>query len=144
MERIGKAIEMRKSGATYEQIANELGFYDRQSCREAVVRHINKLVSEPAKELRRLESERLDRLFQSMYRRALDSSRRDAARCAEVAIRIMERRSQLLGLDAPVRIEEHVVTEDAVTQEIRRLEAELARSAEDSVSDHEVEARAEA
>jgi hypothetical protein len=43
----------------------------------------------------------------------------------DTLLRIQERRARLLGLDAPAQTTVHVLSEDAIDQEIARLEAEL-------------------
>ncbi|WP_214371036.1 hypothetical protein [Pseudonocardia sp. H11422] len=44
----------------------------------------------------------------------------------QVLLRVAERRSKLLGLDAPTRGRVEVITESSVDAAIRQLEAELA------------------
>ena len=130
VEREVWALELRTTGATYEQIAVEVGYAGKAGAWKAVQRALKATLAEPAGELRTLELARLDTLWASMYERAIDPAARDAARCCEVCLRIMARRARLLGLDAPQRIEEHVVTQAAVDVEIARLEAML-RDADD-------------
>lgn len=50
-------------------------------------------------------------------------------------LRISERRSRLLGLDAPVRTRVGTITLDAIESEIERLERELAGYAGDGDAD---------
>jgi len=52
-------------------------------------------VKENAEQLRRLELERLDVFFEGVYPKAIEGD----LRAIDIAVRIMQRRSKLLGLD---------------------------------------------
>jgi hypothetical protein len=82
---------------------------------------------EAAEELRRVELETLNEL-QLALRLKLDE--KPSTFLVDSILRVMERRSKLLGLDAPIAIRTEVVTVDAVDAEIQRLEAEVADRAE--------------
>lgn len=102
-EREIKAMELRKSGATYAAIGEALGISE-QGAYKAVIRALDKLnakVIEGAEQLRRLELERLDRLFLAVYPKAIGGSYEAIDR----ALKIMARRARLLGLDAVERAE---------------------------------------
>jgi hypothetical protein len=75
---------------------------------------------EEADELRRLENARLDRIWEPMYLQALQGDGRSLDRC----IRIMERRANLNGLDAPIRVRQAVITEADLDEAIARIESE--------------------
>lgn len=95
------ALELRKAGATYSQIGDQLGITE-QGAYAAVVRSLKRIVeqtSEEAAAVRTLEIERLDRLFLAAYRQAKEGHLGAIDRC----VRLMERRAKLLGLDAPVK-----------------------------------------
>jgi hypothetical protein len=86
-------------------------------------RAMTRVLRVPVGQLIDLESARLDALWQAMWPRALAGS----ARHAEVCVRICERRSRLLGLDAPARVDANVLANVSVDQldaEIERLLAE--------------------
>jgi len=97
-EREIRALELRKSGATYRAIGESLGITE-QGAHKCVMRAIDKLnekIIEDAVQVRRLELERLDRLFLAIYRTAIQGNL-DAI---DRILRIMTRRAKLLGLDA--------------------------------------------
>jgi len=123
-ERERQALELRKAGATYERIAQALGLSERGGAWKLVHRALEQTLQEPSDELRRLESERLDALLRALWPAAMDGKGYAVERC----LQIMDRRAKMLGLDAPSRSSVTVVTEDVVDAEIRRLEAELART----------------
>ena len=66
---------------------------------KAVAAGMQKAFCEPAQELRALELERLDRLHEALWPRAIGGD--DAA--LDRLLRVIDRRVRLLGLDAPAR-----------------------------------------
>jgi hypothetical protein len=112
------AVELRVDGLTYAEIGDRLGVSGRMACR-IVNRAMNRVLREPVGQLVDLESARLDALWAAMWPRALAGS----ARHAEVCVRICERRSRLLGLDQPAKLEMRMSVEevDALDAEIEKL-----------------------
>ena len=105
--RQAKALELRKAGATYDQIADQLDYSSRASAYKAVAKALQAIeeqVAEDAIELCRLEVERLDRLLVALWPKA------SAGHLGAIdrVIRISERRSRLLGLDAALRAEHRI------------------------------------
>lgn len=122
-ERQQKALMLRKGGATYQSIADTLGYANRSSAADAVTRALQDTVDrELADELRRIENERLDALWQPMYARALTGDQAAVDRC----LRIMERRAAINGLDAPVTMRQAVITEEDFDRAIAKLDRETA------------------
>ena len=64
-EKKARALDLKKQGWTYEQIAADLGYTDRSSAHKAVSAALRDLVNPRAEELRQLEAERLDALLAS-------------------------------------------------------------------------------
>lgn len=62
-QRQAQALELRKAGATYQAIADQLGYASAGSARESVKSALDKAIREPAEELREMELERLDQLL---------------------------------------------------------------------------------
>jgi hypothetical protein len=96
-----EAFELRKAGATYEEIGRSLGI-TAQSAHETVTRALKASVeasSRDAASIRALELERLDSLLKGLWPAA---SKGNPA-SVEKVLKIMERRARLLGLDAPVK-----------------------------------------
>ena len=117
-ERERVAVGLRIDGLTYDEIGDRLGISDRMASR-IVNRAMNRVLREPVGQLVDLESARLDALWQAMWPKALAGS----ARHAEVCVRISERRSRLLGLDQPHKLEMRMSVEevDALDAEIEKL-----------------------
>ena len=103
VERRNTALDMRSRGYSYTDIAKALGV-SRSTAHKYVTTELDKIREETrasAEQVRGLELSRLDRL----WRRAeelLDSDDDDGAKAIGAALRIMERRARLLGLDAQV------------------------------------------
>ena len=94
-ERHLQALELRKAGVTYEVIAGQLGYANASGARKAVLSALKATLREPAAELRELELARLDAMLLPLWRRVQAGDEKAIDR----ALRIMERRARLLGLD---------------------------------------------
>ena len=102
-ERIAEALDLRARGKSYREIAAFTGVSVRQAfedVKQGLADH-RESYAETAADVRTVELARLDRL----WRRAedlLESDDDDGAKAIGAALRIMERRARLLGLDAQV------------------------------------------
>jgi hypothetical protein len=93
-----RALELRKAGATYDMIAGALGYAHRSGAAQAVQAALKAVVREPAEEVRTLELERLDAMLMALWPAVRNGNFGASAQ----ALRIMERRAKLLGLDRTV------------------------------------------
>jgi len=98
-EKQAKAVRLRIEGYTHQQIADKLGYEGRQGACDAVQAALKKTLKEPADDYRKLELERLDMMFQAIW----DDVTNGKVNKIDRALKIMERRSKLLGLDAPIK-----------------------------------------
>lgn len=94
-----RALELRKAGATYDQIAQQVGYTNRGSAHRAVMAALKEITAEPAQEVRQLELERLDAMLLGLW----PAARKGNQGAVDRVLRIMERRAKLLGLDSPVK-----------------------------------------
>jgi hypothetical protein len=99
VDRQRQAMELRKGGLGYDDIAVRLGYRGRSGAYQAVRRGLQQTLKEPAEELRQLEVERLNQLFLVYYPRGLQGD----VKAAELALKISARRAAIQGLDAPLR-----------------------------------------
>jgi hypothetical protein len=97
----GQALELRLYGANYQGIADQLGYADAAGAYKAVIRALERVVTEPAKEVLQLELDRLDRMLGSVLGQAVSGHLGSIDR----VLRIMERRDKLLGLETAQKIE---------------------------------------
>lgn len=99
-----KALELRKAGATYEMIAQQLGYKSKGTAFSAVARLMNQSKREGAKEAFEMELRRLDDLLMSVW----PAARQGEMPAIDRALRIMERRAKMLGIDAPERSQQQI------------------------------------
>jgi hypothetical protein len=92
-----RALELRRAGKTFEQIASEVGYRSKSSAHDAVMKGLHETLAEPADELRSLEAERLNELLAGLWEKAKSGD----LWAVDRALSIMERRAKLFGLDRP-------------------------------------------
>jgi hypothetical protein len=99
-ERRVRALELRKAGGSYRQIAKALAIDTHTAWADvaAELADIRDQTVEQAHELRALELERLDGMTSGLWPRIQEGS----AAAVSAGVRVSERRSRLLGLDEPV------------------------------------------
>ncbi len=96
------AVQMRAEGATYDDIV-AAGIYNTSSAAyKAVQRSLQRQAREPVETVRQMEVNRLDLLLKAVWFRAISIGHPDDIRSC---LQIMKRRSALLGLDAPKKID---------------------------------------
>lgn len=100
-ERDHNALELRKEGYTFEDISKRLGYSTRSGSYRAVMRRLQGMDKPAIEELRELEVHRLDAMLNAIWP---DIQQGDQG-AINTGLRISERRSKMLGLDAPHRIE---------------------------------------
>ena len=105
-ERQIKALELRKAGATYAQIAQQLGYSEAGALR-AVTASLTRMALEPTEAVRKLELARLDQMWMLALQRAKEGN----LQALTVMCQIMDRRARYLGLDAPTKISFDLVGE---------------------------------
>lgn len=100
LERRGEALRLRKLGKSFVDIAAELGYNSRQAAHSAVTNELAAIraeMADTADDLRTLEAERLDQLW--IIARANAARDGGDMRAIDTALRIMDRRAKLFGLD---------------------------------------------
>ena len=112
-EKQAAALILRKSGHTFEEIAEQLDYASKSGAFKAVMSALKKTIQEPADELRALELERLDVMLKSVWPFILKGSPRHV----EMGLKVMDRRAALLGLDAPKQVEDHRTVTIAIMAE---------------------------
>jgi hypothetical protein len=85
------------AGASFDEIAESLGYADRGGAFKAVMTALNSTLLEPAAEVRELELKRLDRLWLAVW----DLATKGDLQAVDACLRIMKRRADFEGLDAP-------------------------------------------
>jgi hypothetical protein len=99
-----QALELRRAGASYAQIAKQLGYANESGPYKAVQRSLAEFMAvrdEVAPQLIELENQRLDALQTALWTQAIKGQWLATDRI----LKIMERRAALNGYDAPKRQE---------------------------------------
>jgi hypothetical protein len=96
-----QALELRKAGATYQMIADQLGYAQAKGAYKAVTSALKATLKEPAEELRTLEAERLDAALLAIWRRVTKGDDKAIDRL----LGIMKKRMELFGFGAAKRQE---------------------------------------
>lgn len=91
------ALELRKAGASYQQISDQLGLGGKSNAHRAVKRAILDIPMDAAREVLAMELERLDALLLAVWQKAKGGD----LNAVDRVLRIQERRTAYLGLDAP-------------------------------------------
>jgi hypothetical protein len=99
-ERWAKALSLRKAGASYDQIARQLGYADASGAYLAVQKALLATIQEPADELRQMEIERLDMICLAIVAEV----KKGHLGAIDRWLKVSERRAKLLGLDAPQKV----------------------------------------
>lgn len=113
-----QVVALRREGRTWDQIAQIVGYKDPSGAHSAYMRASARVVAEDVEAIRQIETERLDMLQSAYWTQAMSG---DVPSGLQV-LRIMERRSKLLGLDQPVRQQVEVTTYDPAN-----IDAEVAK-----------------
>lgn len=95
LERTLQALDLRRKGYSYVQIAAIMGYAYASGAEKAVRRALKYVIREPAEAVRKLELDRLDSMLQAIWPRV----QRGDLLAMDRALRIEERRAKLLGLD---------------------------------------------
>lgn len=93
--RRAKALNLRRAGKSYDDIAAELGYSSRGHASKDVARALDQVIQEAGDQLIRLERERLNGLLAILWPLAEKGDVRAAREC----VRVLERLHRLLGLD---------------------------------------------
>lgn len=131
VDREMRVLELRRGGLTWHQIAQTMGYAGHSGAYAAYKRAMQRTLQEPADDIRRMESERLDRLQVAHWSRAIQGD----PQATTMILRIMERRAKMLGLDMPVKIQQDVTVwegGESIDRAVRDLAELLRANAADS------------
>lgn len=95
------ALEMRKAGATYDAIAQAVGYKDGGGARKAVLKAMGDVIQEPVAELKVLQHERLNHMLVAIWTRVQQGD----LGAMNMALSIMNKMDALAGTEAAQRIE---------------------------------------
>lgn len=110
VEKQRRAIEMRKAGATYQAIAQAVGYADHTGARKAVQRAMQDVLQEPALELKTLQIERLNHMLLTLWPKCQAGDERSI----NTALNVMDRLDKLMGVEAATQVDVNVNHQGAV------------------------------
>lgn len=93
-EKRKKALELRRAGWSFDDIAEEVGYANKGSAHRAVKQGIAAITREAASELIELELSRLDDLLAGLY----ENARNGDLFAVDRALKIADQRAKFLGL----------------------------------------------
>jgi hypothetical protein len=133
LDREAEVVRLRRGGLTFDQIATRTGYASPGAAHLAWQRANKRIIRDDVDYIRRVEEDRLDMAQAAIWPQVL----RGEVSAVTALLRIMERRSKLLGLDMPIQIKQEIVTYEGGTEidkEVQRL-AELLASSEAAACD---------
>ena len=96
-----QALELRIAGRTWQEIADHVGYSNHSGAIAAVKSALSKTLQEPADELRALMKERYEKMIQVYW----PSLIRGDISSGKLCLSTMAAERELLGLDAPTKVE---------------------------------------
>lgn len=120
LRRQQQAVELRRAGRSYREIAHQVGIGVASAHRlvAAAISKARVTVQDEVIEMRALELSRLDGLLSSVW----PAARQGNLGAIDRVLKIMERRAKLLGLDAPVKMSRgNPVAEEDVRDAVRYI-----------------------
>ncbi|MGH9895669.1 MAG: hypothetical protein ACREA0_27530 [bacterium] len=97
-ERQKRALALRLRGATYRQIAAQVGYANQGGAHKAVKRALVEVGRDEAVALRKLEMERLHEAFRGVWAKATDGTSPGNTKAIDTALKIMDKMDRLSGL----------------------------------------------
>lgn len=106
VRRENRALELRhQQGMTFASIARELGYETIAGAHKAYQRALKRVEHPAAEEYLQADLDRLDTMTEVYWQSALQGN----LRSADMVLRIMQKRADFLGLDAPKKVQAEVV-----------------------------------
>jgi hypothetical protein len=106
VRRENRALELRhQHGMTFASIARELGYETIAGAHKAYQRALKRVEHPAAEEYLQADLDRLDTMTEVYWQSALSGN----LRSADMVLRIMQKRADFLGLDAPKKVQAEVV-----------------------------------
>jgi hypothetical protein len=115
-----QVVELRRQGLTWQQIADTVGYSAPMSAYDAWHRANRRIVADGIDDIRKIEQERLDIAQAAIWPEVIQGE----IPAVNTLLKIMERRSKLLGLDTPVT---QTIRAEVITYDANDIRSELAR-----------------
>lgn len=99
-EKLQRGVLLRRMGTSFEDIAKEAGWNSPQAAQKAIAKAIKNAPRETLEEYRALKNAQFDRMLFGVLPRA----NKGEAIAIRAVLKIEERRSRMMGYDAPMKI----------------------------------------
>lgn len=120
-ERDAQCVSLRRAGLGWDAIAKQLGYTSAARAYEQFMSFMKEYPRENAVAARELEADRYDQLQRAIWAKCLKGD----TWAIDRALKLMDQRARLLGLNMPVRQTIEVITESTVDTAIAALTAQL-------------------
>lgn len=116
------AIQLKLSGADWEEIAEAIGYPTPRAALVAVEKALeSRLDTVDRKALREMAGARLERLLRAVWLKAIDPNHPEQMQAQAQAASRIDRHIKLFGLDAPTEVIVHTPTQTELEQWVARL-----------------------
>ena len=113
-------VSLRREGKTWDEIADLVGYGHKTSAQKAYQRAASRVLAEDVEALRELENERLDKLQNANWDKAMMGD----VQAGTLLLRVFESRRKLMGLDQPTNIN---IKAEVISYDPDSIQAELSR-----------------
>ena len=109
-EKQRKALELRKGGASYAQIAEAVGYRDQGGARKAVMRAFADVIQEPVTEVKTIQIERLNHMLLTLWPKVQIGDER----AIDTSLRVMDKIDRLMGTEAAQQVDVAIHQQSAI------------------------------
>lgn len=134
LDKENRVMELRRLGLTWQEIADNVGYATHVGAWKAYKRVMERYQKEPREDLQNMEVERLNRIMATFMQKAIVEENEKAA---IIALRAIELRSKLLGLNEPTKIQQEITTwdgDESIDRSVKELAALLRANSANSTS----------
>lgn len=117
------AIQLRMSGATWDEVAQALGFPTGRAAIVATEQALERQLQDSGdrEQMRAMAGARLERLLRAVWAKAIDPNSPEQMVAAGRAQALVDRHAKLFGLDAPSEVIVHTPTQNELEQWVARV-----------------------
>lgn len=130
------ALQMKMAGATWDEIAEVIGYPTPRQAIVAVERALERELKtdQSQAKMRALAGQRLERLLRSCWSKAIDPNNPEHLQALTKAREVIDRHAKLYGLDAPTEVVVHSPT----TSELERWVASVISGVAPKVDEYDI------
>jgi hypothetical protein len=111
-----QVLMLRRQGHTWDAISQRVGYSSPSSSRDAFLRASNRIIRDDLNEVRQMEIDRLDIALSAIWHQIEAGD----LLAINTMLKIMDRRSKMLALDAPRRLHVQEVVPEVSVEELER------------------------